>query len=400
MSRRRVWVVLLVFAALAVAFVASCADGGDARVGESEGTSFVARSDADFVGSQRCGECHDKVFATWAGTLHAQIMQEVSDNPQAILGDFASKSTTRTFSESDVVITHGVQWKQRYIDSEWHILPAQWNLDAETWAPYKAKDWKESDWRQECAYCHVVGFDNKNNEWTEFGIGCEACHGPGSAHADGPNIDNIYNPARMPRAISGDVCAQCHTRGKSPSGKEDHPVGFKVGDQLLPSYFTPVPLDDSEAWWPDGAAKMHRQQGIEWRQSIHFRGGVDCADCHEVHRQSGSAGSTRLAGNTLCRECHPDTSTDPVLGHAPIAGAPQHSDCVECHMPRTAKSADFGDEHDHRFQFIAPSVTIELGDGDPGKQPNSCNSCKQHVNDSPERLQKALDDGLAQLSER
>jgi hypothetical protein len=34
-----------------------------------------------------------------------------------------------------VTFTHGVQWKQRYIDKDWHILPAQWNFEANAWTP-------------------------------------------------------------------------------------------------------------------------------------------------------------------------------------------------------------------------------------------------------------------------
>jgi hypothetical protein len=40
---------------------------------------------------------------------------------------------------------------------------------------------------------------------------------------------------------------------------------------------------------------------------------------------------------------------------------------------------------------------MELGGGDPGKQPNSCNHCHSHKNQKPEDLQKALDDGKKAL---
>jgi hypothetical protein len=66
-------------------------------------------------------------------------------------------------------------------------------------------------------------------------------------------------------------------------------------------------------------------------------------------------------------------------------------------MPPTGKSADFGDEHDHRFMVISPQTTIGLGGGDVAKQPNSCNLCHYHEDDTPQELQKALDDGTRRV---
>lgn len=372
----------------------ACADGGDTRT-EREGRAFWARSEADYVGSERCGECHDRIYSTWSGTLHAQIVQRVEDNPQIILGNFESQSATRTFDVDQIVVTHGVQWKQRYIDEDWRVFPAQWNFDTRTWTPYNPDTWEESDWRTECAYCHAVGYDRDTNEWAELGIGCEACHGPGSAHSDDPSLNNIHNPARMPRAFAADVCGQCHTRGSSADGESPFPVGYRVGDQLTDAHFTPVGLDNEAAWWPDGGIRQHRQQHPQWRDTAHFRAGVDCVRCHEVHTR-GAGAATRQERNNLCRECHGGISTHPVTGHAPIAGAPQHSNCVACHMPPIGKSAIFGDEHDHRFRVIPPSVTIELGNGDPDVQPNSCNTCHYHAEDDPQDLQDALSGGLEQ----
>lgn len=387
----RVCAIVLLFGALLA--TAACASQDETRA-ERERRAFQARAEADYVGSGRCGECHDRIFATWSSTLHAQIIQRVEDNPQAVQGDFVSESTTRTFDAEQVVSIHGVQWKQRYIDENWRVLPAQWNFDTRTWTPYNVDTWEEIDWRSQCAYCHVVGYDRDENDWAEFGIGCEACHGPGSAHSDDPSINNIFNPSRMPRAFAADVCGQCHTRGTSPDGESPHPVGYRVGDQLKESHFIPVSLEDTAAWWPDGGIRMHRQQHPQWRDTAHFRAGVDCVRCHEVHTR-GAGAATRQERNNLCRECHGDISTDPVNGHAPIAGAPQHSNCVACHMPPIGKSSIFGDEHDHRFRVIPPSVTIELGGGDSANQPNSCNTCHYHADDDPQDLQDALDGGLA-----
>lgn len=357
---------------------------------------FSERAQADYVGSARCGECHDRLYATWFGTGHAQIIQVVKDNPLAIQGDFASESTTRTFDTEGIVFTHGVMWKQRYINSKWQVLPAQWNFDSRRWTPYRADDWEEIDWRRDCANCHTVGFDKDELQWSEMGIGCESCHGPGGAHAEEPSLNNILSPTRMTRTIAGDMCGRCHTRGKSVDGKWEFPPDVEAGEMIHASDFIPVSYETTKSWWPDGAVREHRQQWIQWRETRHYLAGVDCSGCHTVHSQATKF-ATRGQPNALCRSCHPDISTDPVNGHAPIAGAPQHSNCVACHMPPTGKSADFGDEHDHRFMVISPQTTIGLGGGDVAKQPNSCNLCHYHEDDTPQELQKALDDGTRRV---
>jgi predicted CXXCH cytochrome family protein len=154
--------------------------------------------------------------------------------------------------------------------------------------------------------------------------------------------------------------------------------------------FTIAPYDNRDAWWPSGAIKQHRQQYPEWITSKHYKAGVSCMDCHTVHGTANRF-STRLAGNNLCLGCHANVSTDPVYGHFPIKGAPQHSNCIACHMPKTGKSATVGDEATHTFRVILPKVTLELGDGDITKQPNSCNLCHYHAAYAPKNLQARID---------
>jgi predicted CXXCH cytochrome family protein len=298
-----------------------------------------------------------------------------------------------------VKLTHGVQWKQRYIDNDWHILPAQWNFDDEKWTPTPdAQKWRETNWVSECAQCHVTGFDPAKHTWKELSVGCEACHGPGSAHVEAKPAERfgtIVNPASLPFDYAASVCGQCHTRGKSPDGKWPHPIDFQVGDILTTAHFRVVAKEDQAAWWPDGSVKQHRQQYPEWKASKHAKAGVTCITCHSVHEAPGKF-ATRLAPNNLCISCHSNVSTDSVTGHTPIANAPQHSDCIGCHMAPTGKSgATRGDERVHTFKVVKPSATNTLGGGSVDKQPNACNSCHWHQGDAPEKLQQALEAGLA-----
>ena len=352
---------------------------------------------ASYVGSESCRQCHERIYAGWQQTLHALIIQDVSKKPQAIQGDWTQPYENRTFTQADVRLTHGVQWKQRYIDKDWHILPAQWIFESGKWGPTPGdpKKYLETNWIESCAQCHVVGYSTETKTWQELGIGCEACHGPGSRHVQAPaeqRAGTIINPASLPFDYSASTCGQCHTRGKSPDGKYEYPVGFRPGDILTTQHFQVVPKENKDAWWPDGSVKQHRQQYPDWKESKHARAGVTCATCHTVH-EAATKFATRVSANNLCVNCHSTVSTDSVTGHAPIAGAPQHSNCIGCHMAPAGKSGERGDERVHTFKVVKPAVTVELGGGDVNKQPNACNLCHWHAGDRPADLQKALDEG-------
>ena len=343
-----------------------------------------AASDKTYVGSEKCKDCHDQIFAKWRQTPHANVIQEVKKNPDAIKGDFKTPDTARTFKKNEVVMTSGLIWKQRYITKDWKILPAQWNYETQKWAPYNVDKWKEEDWRSFCGYCHTTGYDSKKLAWKELNVGCEACHGPGSKHVENKEEKNelalgeppdIINPASLTSDQAAMVCGQCHTRGTSPDGVFPFPVDYRPGDVLSAKNFTPVPYTDTKAWWPNKTVKQHRQQYIEWRVTKHAKAGVNCSVCHDAHVTRNKF-QTKTSQNNLCLGCHPQISTDAERGHAPVGGTlRQHSDCVGCHMSAVGKSAEVGDEHTHTFRFIAPIATINLGGGDVKNQPNSCSVC-------------------------
>ena len=68
----------------------------------------------------------------------------------------------------------------------------------------------------DCVGCHVTGWQQPQGVCridqtvgrTE--VGCESCHGPGSAHAEAPSKKNIRG------AVSREVCVTCHDRENSP----------------------------------------------------------------------------------------------------------------------------------------------------------------------------------------
>src|SRR5437016_9627098 len=83
----------------------------------------------------------------------------------------------------------------------------------------------------------MANYNIRTKTVTEWNVGCEKCHGPGSEHVQHPTGSNIVNPAREGYVPASDVCIQCHSQGRpleNPiSGKYyDWPVGYDVTRKL------------------------------------------------------------------------------------------------------------------------------------------------------------------------
>lgn len=368
-----------------------------------------------YVGSKECEECHQKIYRTFQGTLHPRMIQDVKKNPKAILGDFEMESVARTFTREDILYTIGNLWVQRYITKigkDYYLLPAEWSITQGAWRPYKVDTWKlpEESWTQKCVGCHVTGYDPVTKRWVEVGIGCEACHGPGSNHIKAEKwnkanpekklmpketLPQITNPAKLPPGLATMVCGSCHSYGQDRFSSHPYPLSFRPGMslhlvyELLPSDIQSA-VDEKQVeeikknFWPNGFARKHRLQYQDFLKSGHFQQGLTCFACHTVHSQGlGNRYQTKLPGSVLCWRCHKAMGS-PKLSHS----LHDFGECTSCHMPLIAGREGVFDRHSHTFKAINPEETIEAGGVD--KQPNSCNSCHYHKDNPPEKLLEAL----------
>ncbi|SVB17324.1 uncharacterized protein METZ01_LOCUS170178, partial [marine metagenome] len=108
-------------------------------VGACGGPDLPISTPKEFVGSQACAECHQDVYDRWERTLMANVIQDPTEHPEVVLGDFTNPNPLVTFELTDVAFTYGSKWKQRYftrIGNEFFVFPAQWDVCNGEWRRY------------------------------------------------------------------------------------------------------------------------------------------------------------------------------------------------------------------------------------------------------------------------
>ena len=208
---------------------------------------------AAFVGSAKCQSCHKPEYDKWRGSHHERAMAEATAD--TVLGDFDNAEfehfgVTSKFYRKDgryfvstpgpdgklaeFQITHTFGWYplQQYLipfpGGRLQCLPIAWDVKKKRWyhlypdRPLDPEDWlnwtrQGQNWNGMCAECHSTNLkknydldtDTYHTTWSEISVGCEACHGPGSARrkprARGQNqrpeltrADRIVRPVSFP----------------------------------------------------------------------------------------------------------------------------------------------------------------------------------------------------------
>jgi predicted CXXCH cytochrome family protein len=359
-------------------------------------TQAQALRAAYYVGSKACEKCHAAIYTRWKKTPMANVVLDPRQNPDAIIPDLRTNNVAK-FTLDQVAFVYGSRWKQRYftkIGNDYYPLPVQWDVGTRKWLPYHVPDTGADWWAAyygsdnmqrptgpTCDGCHSVNYDIHTKQVTEWNVGCERCHGPGSEHLVHPSRSNILNPSAMDDWASNDTCIQCHSQGRPRGGfiegkAYDWPVGYRVGLALADYWkLEDITLgQDDFLHFADGTAHKNRMQGNDYVQSVMYRHGVTCATCHDVHGTDNYA-QLREPADKLCLECHgprspngPHTAT--LEEHTHHKNGSTGSQCIACHMPKIESEGVPGSfVRSHTFRFITPAMTAKY------KMPNPCTSC-------------------------
>jgi len=357
--------------------------------------SAVFPGSASYVGSARCKDCHSSIYERWRKTRMANVVRDPKEHPDAIIPDLSKPDPLLTFTKEDIAFVYGSKWKQRYfkkIGDDYFPLPAQWDVTNKIWRAYNVKpgtDWWTPYYPEDnmhrptgptCDGCHSVNYNIQTKTVTEWNVGCEKCHGPGSEHVKQPTSANVVNPAKLSYVDATDTCIQCHSQGQrlvtpSQGNAYDWPVGFDMGKRLSDFWkLEEHKLGDTTfTHFADGTGHKNRMQGNDFATSLMYARGVTCFSCHDAHGTDNDA-LLRKPANILCLDCHgPSSPNGPhassIEEHTHHKTGSAGNECIACHMPKIQQTIADVNVRSHTFHFVTPAWTDAL------KIPNACNVC-------------------------
>jgi hypothetical protein len=338
----------------------------------------------EYTGSAACAGCHQKIFVDQQQTSMAHTAMRASEssilqgNPQLrFTQGFAHYEIRTAGTQSVYAVSDGrssqaepLVWAfgtnrvaQSYLfrkkDGEFHEARVTYflSLSALDFTPGRAlssaTDLDDAMDRQvgraevyRCFACHTTasgigsGFDEAK---LMPGVGCEACHGPGRAHAaemEGTPVTKrgvalyaqetpagIFNPKTLTPEESVDFCGSCHGSYWDVSLSGSSGVGN--------ARFQPYRLEQSRCWNKNDAR-------------------LTCVACHDPHQEVEKDAASY---DHVCLSCHLTKTTKPVAAEVarshPGAACPvAKKECTTCHMQQVYVPAMHSSFPDHRIRVV------------------------------------------------
>lgn len=369
----------------------------------------------EYMGSSDCRSCHEHFYELWSTSHHGKAMQAFSgafarslvpmkeemqigedrfiielNDAGGVMRQTDASGATRTYP-----VLHALGGKNVYFflvpleKGKLQVAPLAYNVHTHEWYDSTgsmvrhfnsgivdaALDWtdRQLTFNTACHDCHVSQLsknydpatDSYTTTWTEPGINCEVCHGPGEAHvkaahealARGEKLEDVrlqrfHKDLNMAQRDA--TCAPCHAKM------------LPLSDAFLPGelFFDHYDLlsYESHDFYADGRDLGENYTQTGWMANPCANSGqLECIHCHT------SSGRFRFKENPnqACLPCH-QKRVDTVLEHSHHP-ADANVSCIDCHMPMTAQSHMH--RSDHSFRPPSPAASMAFG------SPNACNLC-------------------------
>jgi hypothetical protein len=332
---------------------------------------------SQFVGHEKCAECHASIAEQYATTGHASTFAATADIPAAqALGGVVFRDPIRDivyhyhfdpqaglsvsipglFGDSRFPLSwavgsnqHGITFLTLHthrgqtggIEHRVAIYGESGRLDL---APEHREDprmpkqklefagrlRKPSD-LERCVGCHTTHFEIVDQQLQSLlpNVQCESCHGPGARHVDNMSlgleelaIDALRGDRPESALAQIERCGQCHRLPLDVAPRDIRPDNARL------ARFQPIGLLNSACY---------RESG----------GRLSCATCHDPHSRPEEQ---RAAAVRACLSCHAEDRTESaVCTVSPTSG------CIECHMPPVA-ALEESTFHDHWIRVHTEAV--------------------------------------------
>jgi Cytochrome c552/Cytochrome c554 and c-prime len=436
----------------------------------------VQVEDEGYVSSRACRSCHPSQYASWHRSYHRTMTQLAT--PETVRADFDGATVTGVQDHPTMLMRRGRELSADFDDPDWTgsgappriarqivmvtgshqqqvywyrtgqnrivgQLPGMYLVDERRWIPRRAAflrpppehGYSETGrWNAVCIDCHATNGDRRLNsvlgsqplatlvadtKVAEFGIACEACHGPGDPHVranrnplrryrlhfTGMPDPTIVKPTRLTARLASQVCGQCHGTSIRYERAGIQPPGsrrpYRPGGDLDETFFVLQPAKNSDAplmqtileddpaairdsFWSDGMVRVSGREYNGLIDSPCFRDARDerrtmsCSSCHTMHRAAddpravGEWADTHqvganMSGDQACLQCHPALGAN-ATAHTKHQPGSSGSTCYNCHMPYSSYGL-LRALRSHRISSPTADATVRTG------RPNACNSC-------------------------
>ena len=358
------------------------------------------------IGNQACASCHTSIYNSYSRTpmahasgpatedlrtasfTHAKsgIHYQIESNDGKVWLSFERPGDPSIHDRRQLLYFIGSGHRGRTylfsVDGFFFESPINWYSDRKVWDMAPAY----SQVREmplnlpaytNCLQCHTSGMQppvkGTENQYpsplfTQNGVGCERCHGPGAAHVQWaqqktptqPQTKDaaIVNPMKLAPARRDSICMQCHLEANVAIARAGHHASdYRPGD-ILDDYVRHYVLTEGES---SGVGANSQFEALAQSACKKKSGdAMSCMSCHDPH--SSPAPEDRAAYfRGKCLACH--GAAFGVKHHR------ENPDCTSCHMP-SSLSADIAHTEvtDHRIPrrpATQPQLLQDAGEAKP-----------------------------------
>lgn len=419
-----------------------------------------------YVQSINCRSCHPAEYNSWFQSYHRTMTRRATS--ENVKGDFANVDLELDGNRYTLGVENGIYWVEldiigvgapdRRVRSRHrvelvtgsHHMQVYWYstgelrelaripfsyIIGEGWVPYRATFMQPPEtlpevrpmhagqgrWNDTCINCHTthgrprIGDDGSFlTAVAEFGIACEACHGPAEEHLRANQWPlrrfaeyfkeatdrTITQPAALAKVPASEVCAHCHGYFQFRDGEAEarwrksgfayRPGGshgetqflFQASARELEPMVDRIMLNNPHLvrgnFWSDGMARTSSREYNDMVETgCYKRGNMSCMSCHRMHKDvedprdfplwADDQLERGMETDQACLQCHSSYAGD-IVAHTHHPASSEGSRCYNCHMPYT----DYGLLKSIRSHHIdSPDVADSVNTGRPG----ACNLC-------------------------